>query len=63
MELDLSVQAFEWLLAEWGEDESASAGSGSCSENAKPYRFMEELASMFESAGDSGKSTGRFLPT
>lgn len=55
MELDLSVQAFEWLLSEWGEIASTDSDIGS--ECGKTCEFTKEAA-VLEAAGTSGKQEG-----
>ena len=52
MELDLSIQAFEWLLSEWGEIASTDSDAGSeCGKNCG----LTKEASVLEAVGTSGK--------
>ena len=55
MELDLSIQAFEWLLSEWGEIASTDSDVGS--ECGKTCEFTKEAA-VLEAVGTSGKQEG-----
>jgi len=58
MEMDISVQAFEWLLIEWGETEKAPADPGFGLESGKSSRVVNKSTPVLEAAGASGIQEG-----